>query len=80
MTERRREVELLLLPMVAAVPLYLTNTISASPLILFHLVMAAMVVRVLRGKTPDVIAPEVMRVLAIGYVVFYLIDLAALSH
>ena len=37
MTERRRDVELLLLPMVAALPLYLTNTISVNPLIVFHL-------------------------------------------
>lgn len=80
MTERRRDVELLLLPMVAAVPLYLTATISVNPLLLFHLMMAAMVVRVARGKTPDVIAPAVMRVLAIAYVAFYLVDLVAISH
>ena len=36
MNARRYEIELLLLPMFAALPLYFTNTISAPPLIAFH--------------------------------------------
>src|SRR5438046_2682214 len=42
MSERRREVEMLLLTMFAAVPLYATQTISTLPLLLFHLALAAL--------------------------------------
>jgi transglutaminase-like putative cysteine protease len=80
MRARQHELELLLLPMFAAVPLYATQTISAVPLIVFHLIMAIAVVRVALGKSPEVIPAPVMRGLAVVYVLFYVIDLVAISH
>ena len=78
--DRKREIELLLLTMFAAVPLYGTQTISMAPLLLFHAVMAAITVRVAMGKGPEIIPAAVMRALGIGYVFFYVIDAAALSR
>lgn len=78
-TRRGREVETLLLTMFAAVPLYLTNAIGKLPLILFHSAMAAIVVRVLSGRGPELIPNRVMRWLALLYVPFYLYDWRFLS-
>ena len=61
MFARRHDIEALLLPMFAALPLYATDTIGMAPLLVFHAVMAAMVVRVARGKQPDVIRPGMMK-------------------
>src|SRR5258708_25368039 len=80
MSARRHDIELLLLPMFAAVPLYATQTVGLIPLLVFHVAMAAMIVRVARGKGPDIIPPPVMKGLAIGYMGFYLIDLLAISR
>ncbi len=80
MSARRHDIEALLLPMFAALPLYATDTIGTAPLLAFHAVMAAMVVRVARGKQPDVIRPAMMKALAIGYIGFYVIDLVAISR
>jgi protein-glutamine gamma-glutamyltransferase len=80
MSARRHDIEALLLPMFAALPLYATQTIGVAPLLVFHTVMAAMIVRVARGKGPDVIRPALMKVLAIGYIAFYGIDLAVISR
>lgn len=80
MTRRGRELETLLLSMFAAVPLYFTYAISYNSLILFHLFMAAIVVRVAMGKGPELIPARLMRWLAIGYVPFYVLDAAFLSR
>src|SRR6185503_10859704 len=80
MSARRREVELLLLAMLAAMPLYATQTISLPPLLTFHVLMTAMVVRVARGRSPEIIPAPVMRGLAVAYVVFYVIDAALISR
>jgi transglutaminase-like putative cysteine protease len=80
MNARAREVELLLLTMFAAVPLYVTQVISAGPLIAFHLVMAGIVVRVLSGRSPELIPVPVMRGLGIAYVFFYAVDAAVISR
>lgn len=80
MSARRRDVELLLLPMIAALPLYLTQTITLAPLLLFHALMAAMVIRVAGGKSPEVVPAMVMRGLAIAYILFYVVDAAAISR
>lgn len=80
MRDKRREIELLLLTMFAALPLYGTQTISAPPLILFHAVMAAIAVRVAAGKDPELIPAAIMRALGIGYVVFYIFDAALISR
>ncbi len=77
---RRRELEMLLLTMFAAVPLYLTQTISAGPLIAFHVVMAGIVIRVAMGRSPELIPAVVMRGLAIAYIAFYAIDAAMISR
>ncbi len=80
MSARAREVELLLLTMFAAVPLYGTQAISAGPLIVFHLVMAGIVARVLSGRTAELIPLPVMRAMGIAYVFFYVVDAAVISR
>jgi transglutaminase-like putative cysteine protease len=80
MLARRHEIELLLLVMFAALPLYATQTVSTAPLIVFHLFMTAVLIRVARGKTPDVVPPLVMKALGVGYIGFYIIDLVAISR
>jgi len=78
--QRAREIELLLLTMLAAVPLYGTQTISAPPLIAFHLAMAAIVFRVVTGRSAELIPSIVMRSLGIAYVFFYIVDAAVISR
>jgi transglutaminase-like putative cysteine protease len=77
---RHRELELLFLTMFAAIPLYATQAVSAPPLVAFHVMLLAIALRVARGKGPEVIPPAVMRVLAIAYVPFYVIDAAVISR
>ncbi|HEY8132072.1 MAG TPA: DUF3488 and transglutaminase-like domain-containing protein [Thermoanaerobaculia bacterium] len=77
---KRHEVELLLLTMFAALPLYATQTISLAPLLVFHLVMAGIVVRVLSGRSTELIPAEIMRALGIAYIFFYVIDAAVISR
>jgi transglutaminase-like putative cysteine protease len=74
MTRRAREIETLLLTMYAAVPLYVTGAISRVPLVLFHLAMTAIVLRVARGKGPDLLPPRIMHGLALAYVPLYFVD------
>jgi len=80
MRARAHELELLLLTMFAAVPLYGTQVISFGPLLAFHLVMAGIVMRVLGGRTPDLIPAGLMRALAIAYIFFYVVDAAVISR
>ena len=80
MSARRRELELLLLAIFAALPLYATQTIRIAPLIVFHAAMIAMAVRVAAGRSAQIVPPGVMRGLAIAYIFFYVIDVAALSR
>src|SRR5437763_855420 len=80
MSARRREIELLLLAMFAAIPLYATQTIAMPPLLVFHALMAAMVVRVAAGRSPEIIPSTIMRGLAMAYIVFYVVDAAAISR
>ena len=79
MTPRAREIETLLLTMFAAVPLYFTDAIAKLPVMLFHLAMAAMVVRVAMGKSPQLLPARFMRWLALAYVPFYLVDWRSIS-
>lgn len=74
MTRRAREIETLLLTMFAAVPLYFTSAIGMMPVAVFHLAMAAIVLRVASGKTPELIPAQIMRWLAIAYVPLYFVD------
>jgi transglutaminase-like putative cysteine protease len=80
MSERAHEIEALALAMFAAVPLYLTQTISAIPVAAFHAVMLAIVLRVAAGKSAEVVPAWIMRALAIVYVGFYAIDAAVISR
>jgi len=80
MSERAHELEALLLAMFAAVPLYVTQTISFAPVALFHVAMLLIVVQVARGKSPAIIPAEIMRVLAIAYVGFYAVDAVFISR
>jgi len=77
---KRRELEMLLLTMFAAVPLYVTQTVGAGPLIAFHLVMGGILIRVATGRSPELIPTVIMRGLAIAYIVFYAIDAAVISR
>ena len=80
MSSRQHEIELLLLTMFSAVPLYGTAAITITPLIVFHVVMLLLVLRVATGHDPDLIPLPLMRVLAVAYILFYVIDAAALSR
>ena len=74
MTRRAREIETLLLTMFAAVPLYFTSAIGVIPVAVFHVAMAAIVLRVVSGRTPELIPAPLMRWLAIAYIPCYFID------
>ncbi|HEX7155341.1 MAG TPA: transglutaminaseTgpA domain-containing protein [Thermoanaerobaculia bacterium] len=80
MSRRARELETLLLTMVAALPLYATGAVGAVPILLFHGVMAGIALRVLVGKGPELIPAPLMRVLAIAYIPFYVVDAAMISR
>jgi len=80
MNARAREIELLALTMLAALPLYVTQTISAAPLIAFHFAMAAITFRVMTGGSRQLIPSVVLRALGIAYVFFYVIDAAVISR
>jgi protein-glutamine gamma-glutamyltransferase len=73
-TRRARELEMLLLAMFAAVPLYFTYAISIKALVVFHGFMALVVARVAFGKTPELVPAGIMRWIAIAYVPFYIVD------
>jgi transglutaminase-like putative cysteine protease len=77
---RRHSLELLFLTMFAAVPLYATQAISATPVMAFHAMLLAIAVRVALGKGPEVVPPMLMRGLAIAYVPFYIVDAAMISR
>ncbi|HEV7487935.1 MAG TPA: DUF3488 and transglutaminase-like domain-containing protein [Thermoanaerobaculia bacterium] len=77
---RKFELELLFLTIFAALPLYATQAISASPLLVFHAVMIVVAIRVAAGKSAEVIPANVMRALAVAYVPFYIIDAAVISR
>jgi len=74
MTRKAREIETLLLTMFAAVPLYFTSAIGPTPVLIFHLAMAAIVVRVSIGKTPQLIPARLMRWMAFAYIPLYFVD------
>jgi transglutaminase-like putative cysteine protease len=80
MTRRARELETLLLAMFAAVPLYFTNAIGKTSLLLFHGAMLLILLRVLAGRTPEILPARVMRWLAIAYLPFYFYDWRAITH
>lgn len=80
MNRRGREIETLLVTMFAAAPLYVTGVVGPLPVAVFHLFMAGIVVRVARGKGPELVPPLVMRVLAVLYVFFYLVDAFVISR
>ena len=80
MTPRAREIETLLLAIFAPVPLYFTFAIGIFPLIVFHAFMAAIVVRVWSGRSPELVPAGLMRAVAIAYVPFYVVDWLAISH
>ena len=74
MTRKARELEMLLLAMFAAVPLYFTYAISGTALLLFHGFTGLMVLRVLLGRSPELVPAPIMRWVAIAYVPFYIVD------
>ena len=79
MPSKRRELELLLLTMFAAVPLYATQVIGMLPLAVYHAVMVAIAVRVAMDKGPELIPATFMRILAAAYIIFYAIDAIVIS-
>ncbi len=80
MSRRAREIETLLLTMLAALPLYFTGVVGPVPLAMFHLVMAGIAIRVWAGKGPELIPPVVMRAIAMLYIPFYVFDAVAISR
>lgn len=74
MTRRARELETLLLTMYAALPLYFTYAIGRVPLLLFHVVLGGIALRVLSGRSPELLPARLMRWIAIAYVPFYIVD------
>lgn len=80
MSRRGREIEMILLAMFAAVPLYMTNVIGIAPLVVFHTVMAGVAIRLAAGRGPDLLPPVLMRVLAFAYIGFYVVDAAMISR
>lgn len=77
---RARELESLFLAMFAAVPLYFTYSVKLGPLIVFHVVLAAIGVRVAFGKGPELLPARLMRWLAIAYIPIYFVDWRFISH
>lgn len=77
---RRRELELLLLTAVAAVPLYFTYTVGIVPLVIFHTTLLVMMIRVWRGGRPDMLPERILHAIAIAYVPFYFIDALVISR
>ena len=77
---RNRDLDLLVLAIFSAIPLYVTQTVSVVAVLLFHAAMLAITLRVYFGRSSQVIHPLVMRALAIGYVPFYIVDAALLSR
>jgi len=80
MTPARREIETLLLTSFAAVPLYATQAVGPLPLVMFHAVMAGIIIRVAMGKSPELIPAPVMRTIAVLYIGFYIVDAAFISR
>ena len=80
MTRHAREAETLFLTMFAALPLYFTAVIGKVPLVVFHLVMAGILFRVVSGRGPGLLPNALMRAIGIAYVPFYLVDAAILSR
>jgi protein-glutamine gamma-glutamyltransferase len=80
MTPKAREIETLLLAMFAAVPLYFTQAINPIPVVLFHVFMIAVAVRIALGKGPELLPGKLMRIVAVLYVPFYVIDWLAITH
>lgn len=80
MTPKAREIETLAMTAFAAVPLYVTNAVGIASLLAFHAVLVAMMIRVAAGKSAEIIPSTLMRLLAIAYVPFYVIDAAAISR
>jgi len=75
-----QDLELIFFTIFAAVPLYGTQVISFAPLIAFHLVLALIALRVATGHDPDLLPLLLMRVLAVLYIIFYVIDAAVISR
>jgi hypothetical protein len=80
MNPRAREIEFLALTMFAALPLYATQAISPVVVAVFHLLMAAILIRVARGGGPEIVPPVVLSVFAIAYFIFFFVDAFALSR
>jgi transglutaminase-like putative cysteine protease len=77
MNARAREIELLLVTALSALPLYFTQAVELGPLLIFHLALAGMIYRVARSKSPEIIPEPVLRVIAIAYVPLYIVDAMA---
>jgi transglutaminase-like putative cysteine protease len=79
-TTDNRNIEPLFLTMFSAITLYVTQTISIFPLLVFHAAMLAITARVFFGKGPEIVPAVAMRALAIAYIPFYVVDAALISR
>lgn len=78
MSSRARELESLLLPAVAALPLYFTGSISISSILIFHAVL--LVVAFARVFVRWTASPVLLQVVAAGYLLFFPFDGLVLSR
>src|SRR5207245_2057897 len=66
--------------MFAAAPLYVTQTISAVPLMVYHAAMLLITIRVARGRSAEIVPVVAMRAVAIAYIAFYVVDAVLISR
>lgn len=79
MNSKAREIEILVLAMYAAIPLYANQSLSRLSIAMFHAVFALLVVAAAVGR-PVRMPPVLLRVLAIGYLLFFPLDAIGISR
>jgi len=77
-TSKARELESLLLPAVAALPLYFTGSVSVMPIVVFHLALLA--IAMARAFSGWAASPVALQILAAGYLLFFPVDGLILSR
>jgi len=74
MNLRRRELDWLLLGIVAAIPLYLTQAISPVTVMMYHAGLAAAVLHLVIRKQFLSLPPPLLTFAALGYLLFFFVD------
>ena len=79
MSRKAREIETIVLAMLAAAPLYVTFAVGKPAVALFHGAMTLIAYRIWKDRGPELVPTSTLRMLAIAYVPFYLIDATMIS-